>query len=258
MGRRVLGPSSTAFTNEGPGKVWADACLEFLREHIGQLFTMYELWAKVGGSHIGLKRDSALTTGSLRWLYAGFNGSDDPWLHIERVRLPSKAFAYRYVTAKRAPERTESPAEHKHRLAKERVDREAKVLLSQGATSDGKVSPAVLDAARRMLAEQTAQAKWATHHAEMADAADVQVAAVEAVEAEKGPQSTEVAGEAIRRAAPEVMAEIIAEQAPPAPKEGFDVGDLVEVIGFTRPRREPLLRDTAGYLYRIVPMEFDS
>jgi hypothetical protein len=129
MGQTVRSADSKAFRRhpDAAGNQFTDRVLTFLRNNRGARFTNEQILEFVG--HEGITAESAKTYLSMRWVYAGFNDKTDPWLNVQRTKLPSKHFAYEWVTTKRKPERNESPAAFRRRTQALKREKDQQLAL---------------------------------------------------------------------------------------------------------------------------------
>lgn len=249
---------SLAFTNDTPGNRFMEAVLAHLKAHKGQLFTPYEIAAIVG--HKGIKRSSAITTISIRWTYAGATalGDDDEWLHVHRTRLPNRRFAYKYMADKREPVRTVPPSTFNRSKRDQRDLAIAKHMFRTGAPPKGEV--ATKGALQKLsdlqiAAQQGSPVNGAAKVSDLLPGTPVTVVEVEPDPILDAPADVTVVEANGHDITPEV--EQLVDDTIEAVRQyrgGFKMGDLVEVIGFTR-KGEAIVRDSNFELYRITALE---
>jgi hypothetical protein len=214
MGQTVRSADSKAFRRhpDAAGNQFTDRVLTFLRNNRGARFTNEQILEFVG--HEGITAESAKTYLSMRWVYAGFNDKTDPWLNVQRTKLPSKHFAYEWVTTKRKPERNESPAAFRRRTQALKREKDQQLALE------------AIERSRTATNGQNGS------HVEPDPILD-----------------SPVSVEAIETLVDETEAAIREYRA--ATSTGFESGDVLEVVGHTT-KGQVLVRSAAGELFTLL------
>ena len=236
--RKIIDPTQSRAFQSGAGAKFYANVEEFLYDHKGERFTVGELWRHCRVD--GFTRESSLAAVTQRWIYAGTNIPDDPWLHIHRDRAESRAFQYWWDDEARSPEKELSITQEKATLvarAQEATEEQALRLVERGSLGPGvKPTAKVLRRAAEIQATRRALAREARRLREEQREAEEVVTTNGHVEVEPTPEPT-----------PEP--DPILDPTPVDPQP-VRMGDLLEVIGLTS--QGLLARDDSGKLWRMV------